>query len=265
MKTEGILQAKHGIYGSNIFFWPDHHFKLIKDGGFSSVIVRTDTSPDIARSLMQMGYRVIIQTLEDFAGNPWADPRGCAEKYYRRAAPFTNFSDILIIENEPNVFLGRHTRWYAEQFTRYIRAVWAHFKWLDPGSYWKLVSPAMAVPPDREPKMWYDISKDTLELFDYIGVHAYWQFNWQVEHPDWGRQYEFVHDLFPDKEIIITEYGHSHPNASNKDKVESYIEFLTNLPTYVESAHLFILGGTDDWKIFHLNEEIADKLYEALL
>jgi len=259
-----ILKAKHGVYGANVPWWDERHFGLIERGGFTSVIVRTDTSPDVARRLYDAGYRVIVQTIEDFAGNCWANPYDCALKYFHRAAPFASYSNMLVIENEPNLFLGRHTRWFAEQFTRYIRAVWSIFKWLDPGSHWKLISPAMAVPLDRDPHIWYSIARDTLELFNYIGCHCYWQAAWQRDSNDWGRQYLMLHDLFPNKEIIITEYGNSNPAASWEKRASDYIAFLEKLPDYVESAHVFILGGAEDWNMFHLNEALCDKLCEAL-
>jgi len=265
MKERGILKAQHGIYGANSPWWDEHLFGLIERGGFSSIIVRTDTSPDVARRLYDAGYKIIIQTIENFAGNCWANPYDCALKYFHRATPFAAFSNVLIIENEPNISLGRHTWWFAQQFTRYIRAVWAVFKWLDPGSHWTLVSPAMAVPLDRDPFEWYRTSQHALELFDIIGVHCYWQYDWQRESADWGKQYEALHDIFPNKKIMITEYGNSLPEASWEKRADDYVKFLSDLPDYVESAYLFILGGTQNWNIFHLNEAIADRLKESIL
>jgi len=263
--SRGIIKLQHGIYGANVPWWDEHHFGLIERGGFTSVIVRTDTSPDVARRLYDAGYRVIIQTLEDFAGNCWANPWACALKYFNRASPFAPFSNTLIIENEPNIQVGRDTWWYAQQFTRYIRAVWAFFKWLDPASHWKLVSPAIAPRISPDSFDWYRTAFEVFNFFDYIGVHCYWQDDWQRENLRWGKQYEFLHELFPAKKIIISEYGNSLPEASWEKRADDYVKFLSNLPEYVDCAFLFILGGTQDWNIFHLNEGIADKLREALL
>jgi len=260
----GINAGQHGVYGSNIPWWPDEHYELIAKAGFSSVIVRTDTSPEVAERLEEAGFRVIVQTLEHFAGNPWANPRDVAETYFARAAPFAKYSEYLIVENEPNVHEERAGQWYGEQFCRYIRAVWAYFKWLDPGSHWKLISPAMCNLPDRYPLRWYQACRETFESFDFIGVHCYWQSVWQRDNPEWGELYRWVRKLFPKKAMMITEYGNSNPQASDDERIRDYVAFLSKLPRYVVSAHLFILGGTDDWKIFHLNKRIAEGLEEAI-
>jgi len=83
---KGITARQHGVYGSNIPWWPDEHYELIAKADFSSVIVRTDTSPEVAERLEEAGLRVIVQTLEHFAGNPWANPRDVAETYFSRVA-----------------------------------------------------------------------------------------------------------------------------------------------------------------------------------
>ena len=100
-----------------------------------------------------------------------------------------------------------------------------------------------------------------IRMCDAWGVHAYWQFH-NVASLDWGACYEIAHKMLPTMPIYVTEFGDATPDRSPQEKMNRYWAWYHALPNYVHGSALYILGGTDDWAHFEVNEDMARKIGE---
>ena len=95
---------------------------------------------------------------------------------------------------------------------------------------------------------------------DGVAERGYWQEEWQMEDWNWGRRYQRTRIMFPNKAIHLCEYG----NSSDIDpmiKAQQYKKYLQSLPTYIQSAHGFIMAGsTTDWQKFWITVEMAKEM-----
>jgi len=253
---------KSGIYGSNVGIWSEQDKRLFKLGKFKWAVVRTDCAPTMADFCQSLGAIVIMQFPDEFNTERWPDPGEYAKHCYEVLSHFTQFSNIAILDNEPNVYHTRSGLWYAEEFCRWYRAVLACFRYLDPASYWKLLFPGLCPLPSHNPELWLEINKENVLESDGVAWHTYWQTKAQFEALEYGRNYEFLPGWVQEKGIYIVEYGASSLFLGGEDKIWMYPEFVRRLPDYIKCACLFILGGTDHWRDWWITERIARALGE---
>jgi len=253
---------KSGIYGSNVGLWSERDKELFKLGRFKWAVVRTDTNAIMADFATSLGATVIMQFPDQFNTGHWPPPGDYARFCYDTLTHFSQFSHIAVLDNEPNLHHSKSGRWFAEEFCRWYRAVVACFRYLDPGSHWKLLFPGLVPMPWHNPLLWHDINRENIEESDGVAWHVYWQFQHQFRHLDFGESYKALSDWVIDRGIYITEYGVSPGFLDEDYKVAMYPEFIRSLPYWIRCACLFILGGTDHWRDWWLTERIARALGE---
>jgi hypothetical protein len=207
-----------------------------------------------------MGIRVIMQLPDLFNHDPWHDPNSWARECHVVLAPFAPYSDLVCLDNEPNLYLDGSNWWWAGEYTRWFRAVAASFRYWDKACHWKLVFPALCGNPKRNFDGWLKENAENIRECEYTAVHCYWQNKEQLVQEPYGLGYLAYHRAYPDRPLLMLEYGNSADWAGDKEKCAEYPAYVASLPDYVKAACAFILGGTEDWKQFHLTIAQADAL-----
>jgi len=224
--------------------------------------VRTDTNISMADFATSLGATVIMQFPDQFNTGHWPPPGDYAKFCYDTLIHFSQFSNIAVLDNEPNLHYTKSGRWYAEQFCRWYRAVVACFRYLDPGSHWKLLFPGLCPLPWHNWGLWYEINEENIVESDGIAWHTYWQTLEQFDSTAFGENYLPIPEYMKEKGLYITEYGVAPGVLDEEDRISLYPEFITRLPDYVHCACVFILGGTEHWRDWWITERIALALGE---
>lgn len=249
-----------GIYGANVPSWPERLWRLVGIGEFNWAVVRTDCNPTVARRLRDAGIEVILQLPDGFNRDPHQNPAAWVERCRHAAIEFGEFSHIICLDNEPNLCQGGSGSWYAEQFCRWYRAVLALWRFHDPGGKWTVLFPALSPGTQLHPKLWLDINVENVRESDALASHSYWPGSIPPGVSNLDIFHVVIHDLAPNKDIYILEYGSPSTVVSDEAKAEGYVQFLRRLPPYVKSACMFILGGTPEWHDWFLTDTIARRL-----
>jgi len=252
--------AKSGIYGANIPWWDDSLFELVGEGRFKWAVVRTDTSPVMAQRLFYQGLDVVMQFPDTF--NRWAlpSPGEAARAMLNTLRPFTPFSKIVCLDNEPNLEIDRSSNWYAEEFTRWYRALVAAFRYYDRLCHWQPVFPAIIGHPQRNYDYWLGVNKENILESEYVAVHCYWDRAWHMTEYEHGGLYLRYHGWYPEKKLLILEYNSCKPDVTEAELCQQLPQYLVGLPDYVLCACYFILGGTPEWNKFWLTPAVAKAL-----
>lgn len=69
-------------------------------------------------------------------------------------------------------------------------------------------------------------AEEAVRLADWIGVNCYWTVPEEMALLEGGRWYEEYRSRFPDKELMITEFGNPSGDASPEEKAQQYVDFL---------------------------------------
>jgi len=222
--------------------------------------VRADTDDEMAAWCQENGLEVIVQMPDHFNKGHPTEPGEYARRSHNILESFIPYSHVAVLDNEPNLPADRCGNWWAERFTRWYRAVAACFRFQDDAGHWRLIMPGLCCAPNRNIDYWLHVGRENYLESDAASAHCYWQNPNQMADPYYGRQYELVRRLYPTKPVYVLEYGNSSPYAGDFDKEVEYKSFVAGLPHYVPAAHLFILGGTETWKHFHLTHRVAEAL-----
>ncbi len=84
----------------------------------------------------------------------------------------------------------------------------------------------------------FEILRPAVEACDVLDVHTYWNPGQSVNDLYFGRRYEKVRALFPKMAMFVSECG-AYP-ADDPHVPSEYVQWLNNLPQYVEGATFFI-------------------------
>lgn len=121
--------------------------------------------------------------------------------------------------------------------------------------------------------VWIPEQRLILDLFDFVCVHSYWQKGAYYNHPPFGGNVTHWHDVLlgPSKPYVITEWASSvHETGLPANDVEAlrlmqypqWLQWVSTKP-YVESAFLYILGGTEHWEGFHPTDPVLRAMAQA--
>jgi hypothetical protein len=160
-------------------------------------------------------------------------------------------ADAYEIGNEPN----HPAEWSKalDEWLDWFDSVLAQYREWFPKA--KFVFPGMAVRydiPGNSPQEWYFACRDAVNACDYAGVHCYWQHDNQTSE-QWGELYIYMRRLTP-RPIIVTEVGDSTPGRSATEKARLYVQWARKAGNEIVGSAVYILGGTDDWREFELDE-----------
>lgn len=180
------------------------------------------------------------------------------------------------LDNEPNLTWRpldtketvRDWRWLNEQVIGLIRQ-----SPLVPKDTRLGLAPLAWKPDTWKPvqEVWIPEQRKLLPLVDFVCVHSYWQYGKYFNHPPFGGNATHWHDVLlgDSKPIVITEWGSSchelagvGPKEAEQLRTAQYPAWLNWVKTlpYVESAFLFILSGTSDWRGFEPTDRVLKVL-----
>lgn len=60
---------------------------------------------------------------------------------------------------------------------------------------------------------------------DWLGVHCHWRSQDELRSPRGGRRFTLIRDLFPEKDLVVTEFSNPDPNVKTGEKARQYLEF----------------------------------------
>ncbi len=257
-------RARVGLYGRNEEFFEEVDYYVIWEARIESLMMMSNTSPEVFRRIKDENPDIefIVRLYDDRMG---VGHHPTPEQFADRMLPIMQllrpYATKFMIHNRPN-HLHRFEGWGQEDadardFTEWFLEV---YEILHRDADWaELGFPGLAVPHrDLE---WIEIARPAVEKADWLGVQCFWQTT-----PDqptnhltdfWGLRFKYYHEKFPDKPIVITEFGNSNAQSGlsvdNEDVARQYVEYYQELfhYPYVHSAHAFILSSPDQiWDSF---------------
>lgn len=101
----------------------------------------------------------------------------------------------------------------------------------------------------------FELCRASVESCDVLDVHTYWNVgnpDGSVDSPYYGKRYEKLHALFPNKPLFISEYGGTFPNTPGA--ADEYKHWLDTLPDYITGAAAFIWDSDAPnaaWRIYN--------------
>lgn len=249
-----------GLYGPNRPKWGDEVYMAYQRARVAWGVWRLDADPAAPKALAAIGVQPIAQAVDRFNANAWLNPAHQAVQDYNVVSATCPDGTPFVPDNEPNLSPLRAGTWYAEQWTRYLRAYMAVWRWLDHAGRYPLITPALAVGPDRNGDLWHVVGHENLVDADGQGLHAYWQYAGQIEQGHFGSPWHYVPTIGRPKQLYVLEYANALPRLTHEQTLDQYETFLRALPTEVVCAALFGVGLTPDWDRFGITEPVLDWL-----
>lgn len=280
----------------------------IKAGGFTGVKLLSyhHTQGDI-RALRAIGIRHFAIRLPDSIW-PVLDEQGretgrryipsalaYADRVNEQMLPLLELAPDadLILDNEPNYRGQWPSMWlpWANRFgtsgdwRAFMRDVLDDLLWEHPSLNWCYTPMAWTEAGSEE---W--MHPDLIKRCRKLTCHSYWQSlrtdGPNAPHPpgpspmywqQFGANAAYIHNLFPDKPIIIGEYANSLtdrrgtpqevPQAQIHDAMRRqyplFLEWCASTG-YIEAAFLFIIGG-QGWKGFEPSREVLEAMAQSLI
>ncbi len=193
---------------------------------------------DVIRGLHKFSDAVHIMRIEDF------------DNLERVKVPYSRGIDGFQLGNEPPIEFGGT----PEQWNKQVREFLGRNAHRFPDVLW--LYPPMPVDPQyhkANEAYWRDAA-DIISRSDVqLAAHAYWQPVWAMADRTWGRYYEIPHEMYPDKDIYLTEFGNVLAETNKEDKARQYVEYAEGLPEYIKAACLWGMDMTDDWEASNVN------------
>lgn len=199
--------------------------------------------------------------------------------YFFHGRGITDFQ----LDNEPNItwalqgFGPYEYRWFLQHTLGYLRP--------KVPSQVRLGFPPFSFADEYKPHQWLGPQIDTAPLFDFLCVNSYWQSSRQGETNilagpmtwhQFGGNCQFYADWQSEMPLQLVEYGNSiheqgvyrpeQVTAFRREQYPIYLRWLDGFP-YIESAHVFIVGGSPTWVGFQVAPSVADAIgqYSLLL
>jgi hypothetical protein len=251
---------KNGIYMPNRPWAKLEEWEKFRRAKFKWAVVRTDSSPDMAKLCVEQGAKVIVQLPDHWNRDPFSNPFSWAQECIHAVSGFERYSEIVVLDNEPNLGLSTGTQWHAEEFTRWYRVVAAAFRYLDKACHWKLCFPAICHPHDDLGQYWLRTNVENIQESEYVGIHSYWHNTADFEQT-YGMREVKAYNICPEGlEYLVLEYGTPDRATSGQRRGVQDTWFLRELPCNALAGCKFILGGTNQWSDFFLSNEEAEAL-----
>jgi N-acetyl-anhydromuramyl-L-alanine amidase AmpD len=253
-----------GLHGRNDEFFEEADYQVIREAHIETLKMMSLTHPAVFKRIRNEhpNLEFIVRLHDDRMGR---GHHPTAQQFAERMAPLIKslqpYASKFEIHNEPN-HQDRIEGWgdtddHARDFDQWYQRVFTLLKRECP---WALLGfPGLAIPHrDRE---WLEICRTSVEMSDFLGVHAYWQTT--TQEPDnhlarfWGLRFKSYHASFPNKIIDILEAGNSNARnglpITDQEIAEQFVEFFQELfkYPYINSASPFILSSPDSsWESF---------------
>ena len=254
------MNDRNGIYMPNRSGVTSHDRDLLDKARFRWAVVRTDSTFLIARLCQKQGMKVIVQCPDHWNKDPFADPIAWAKECLKAAKPFAEFSNIICLDNEPNLAGIHGGRWFAEEWTRWYRAMAAYFRYIDKRCHWRLVYPAICQPDSQLGDDWLEVGIENQKESEFVGAHVYWPGHEAYQDGSALRQIDAYLVHHPAPNILVLEYGDGDFRTPDGVEADDYADFVKAAPDQVKACCKFILSGTAEWEDFVLTDLQAERL-----
>lgn len=196
--------------------------------------------------LLTLTPNPIIRTTGGDPSNRSVDPFLNPDKTEAEIEPWVMYKPDVMIElgNEPNI-----ANWTNE-------SIWAYRYFLDltikrirnKFPLVHIIAPALIV--NEYMNKWLDICGDVMSTADSIGVHAYEHYGFIGSHEARTNQLQIVNAVytrrFPNKSLVLTEFGVNHVPMPKSQKVQIYRDLLSYLPSVYLGATFYHLNAAMD-------------------
>lgn len=263
--------------------------RLFTAGGFRSAkLLATDHTPDDVFLIRLMAPRtefVVRLPNSRRADGRYPGVREYAEKCAGYIQHFVAAGVYVFqLDNEPNDLDAWNQQHFGpKDYTWFMRRVIPLLRTLIPEGV-KLISP----PLSWSPGLWHiegrnlymlDEWQDAyvvaepglpslLQQCDLVGANVYWMEPSEIYDPSYGHSWERLWEISGHKKVVICEYGNSlcdrkptppPPAEIERARVRDYPVFLKWTRGFedVLSAHVFLIGGTPQWRKFAISPAIA--------
>ncbi|MFH1485664.1 MAG: peptidoglycan recognition family protein, partial [Chloroflexota bacterium] len=111
---------------------------------------------------------------------------------------------------------------------------------------------------------WWQACRSSIAACDALAGHGFWQPDWAMEDRQWGLRFTVGRELYPEKELWVTEAGCTDPEVSKHHRAvlyPRYCEILRGLG--VKGAAFWLLEGTEEWER-EQNAFFDEEMSEAL-
>jgi len=250
----------HGAYGSNTWLWDTTDYWKLDVAKFKWAVVRLDTTPEVCQALASRGVKIILQA-PDIFNKGMVDPGIYARNVWEKAWLRARWARYIVLDNEPNLYIDRASRWWAEQYTRWYRAVMATFRYYDSYTcHFRIIHPAFVSHEAHNFETWLAITQENQIESDAVSAHCYWEQHDLMTDLEFGGSWLRVKGQYPHKPLFITEFCPAIPGLSPQEKAQEIGLYLNFTTEDVVAVCYFILGGTKDWEKYHLSAEEAKEI-----
>jgi hypothetical protein len=226
-----------GLHGRNDQFFEEGDYQVIREARIETLKMMSLTDPLVFKRIRDdhPDMEFIVRLHDDRIGEGHhPTPQEFAERLIPIMKDLQPYATKFEIHNEPN-HQDRIEGWgdtdeNARDFNQWYQRV---FDLLKAECPWALLGfPGLAIPHrDRE---WIEICRPSVEMSDFLGVHAYWQTTQQEPNNHlsrvWGLRFKSYHALFPDKVIDILEAGNSNARdglpITDQEIADQLVEFF---------------------------------------
>lgn len=267
-QMEQPLKSKLGIHYANANFRALEQLSSIAWNAVTVLHLNRNRVPEIRAK-----YPDALLLIRAYLDNWYTtDPGRWAQEiatWWKDVAPFTKH---LTWANEQNLTdeghpLGAGTQIYPprqvyEDIRDWNLIVIAELRQLCPGAILHFPALSQGHSDDQNDAGYvgFEILRSAVDACDYLDVHTYWNGAANRESVYFGRRYEKLRALFPDKRMFISECG-ADVDMQRNDGAD-YVAWLNGLPDYVEGACFFIWdsdGANAGWTIWN-KPRIVDAL-----
>lgn len=251
-----------GVHGDNRPLWPESAFRRL-------TLARPDLVKMMTCNDLAMFWRVkaLLHAAKVITRLFWLGKPPAPEAFVEAVSPAVAGICELGYEtfellNEPNAPWEGFGPSGAEEFDHWALEAIPMLRRRFPGI--RLLWPGLAVNPEFNDEAWWRICQRSVAACDGLAGHGFWQPDWAMEDRQWGLRFLVGREMYPDKEIWVTEAGCTDPSVSKHHRAElypRYCEILRGLG--VKGVAFWLLEGTEEWEREQnafFDEEMAEAL-----
>ncbi len=131
----------------------------------------------------------------------------------------------------------------------------------------RLLWPALAVHPGLNDVGWWRDCWRSIVACDGLAGHGYWSASggeWAMDDRQWGLRFLVAMEMYPHKELWVTEAGCTDPGVSKADRARLYPRYALKLRELgVMGVAFWLLEGDEEWERRE-NAFFDDEMAEAL-
>ncbi|MFH1484526.1 MAG: hypothetical protein ABIH46_00500, partial [Chloroflexota bacterium] len=251
-----------GLHGDNRPFWPESAFRKLVLAGPDLVKMMSCNELETFRRVKTLLPSAKVITRIFWSGKPPA-PEVFVEAVSPAMRGISGLGyDTFELLNEPNAPWEGFGPEGADEFDRWALEVIPILRRRFSGI--RLLWPGLAVNPELNDAGWWQACRSSIAACDALAGHGFWQPDWAMEDRQWGLRFTVGRELYPEKEMWVTEAGCTDPEVSKHHRAvlyPRYCEILRGLG--VKGAAFWLLEGTEEWER-EQNAFFDEEMSEAL-